>query len=192
MTHAADYLRETMLIAERLPADDIERMAQELVNLRNANGRLFLAGLGGSAANASHAAADLRNLCEIDAICLSDNVAALTARANDVGWEDIYFGALRQHVATPRDALMVLSVGGGSEDVSVPLIRAVAYAVSSGMPVLGIVGRDGGYTKAHGDCVIVVPTVEESRVTPHTEGWQMVIIHALVSHPALQVRSTKW
>lgn len=189
-THAETYLRETSLIAERMPHADIERMAQELVNVRNANGRLFLAGLGGSAANASHAAADFRRLCGLDAVCLTDSMASVTAVANDDGWAEAFAYQLSR--ATTRDALLVLSVGGGNGPVSLPLVRAIDAAHARAMMVFGIVGRDGGYTRERGDCVIVVPTVSPERVTPHTEGWQMVIVHALVSHPALQVRPTKW
>lgn len=188
-SHAETYLRETALIAERLPHAEIERMAQELSDLP---GTLYLVGLGGSAANCSHAAADFRNRTGVSAIALTDHCAEILARANDEGWDTIFAGQLLSLGAYSGCGLFVLSVGGGSDGVSTPLIAAIDKARKYGMKVFGIVGRDGGYTKQHGDCVIVVPTVSPERVTPHTEGWQMVILHCLVSHPALQTSRTKW
>lgn len=170
----------------------IDRIAAEIIALRDRGGHLFIIGLGGSAANASHAAADFRKLAGLQAECLSDNVAELTARANDEGWERIYADALAQRRAGLGDVLMVLSVGGGTEQVSLPLVRAIDYARTEGMHVLGIVGRDGGYTAAHGDCVVIIPTVAPERVTPHTEAFQGVILHCLVSHPGIQRKATKW
>lgn len=187
MNHAADYLRETAQIAMWIPRDEIERLAERLAAL---DGRLYFVGLGGSAANASHAAADFRKLACMDAVCLTDSAASLTACANDCGWENCL--AVQLGDAGPEDALFVLSVGGGAGEVSLPLVRVIDEAKRRVMQVFGVVGRDGGYTKQHGDCVIVIPTVSAARVTPHSEGWQGVLLHLLVSHPKLQVRETKW
>lgn len=183
------YFEEVADIAKRIDADDLERLVDAIAGL---SGRLFIIGLGGSAANASHAAADFRRLSGIEAHCLSDNVAAITALANDDGWDTSYYGALSQMRPRNDDALLVLSVGGGTKSVSRPLIHAIDLAKQCGMKILGIVGRDGGYTKANGDAVVVVPTVSKERITPHTESFQSVILHYLVSHPVLQVRPTKW
>jgi D-sedoheptulose 7-phosphate isomerase len=185
--HAEQYFAEVSDIARLIDRKQLALLADEISQIK---GRLFIVGLGGSAANASHAAADFRKLANLDCYCLSDNIAELTARANDEGWSGIYRDALWR--AGEDDALMVLSVGGGTENVSVPLVSAVIYAKEKGMKVLGIVGRDGGYTKQHGDCVVVVPTVSDQRVTPHTESFQSVILHYLVSHPAIQKRKAKW
>lgn len=186
--HADTYLREVAEIAEKIDRAGIERMVTELAALRARDGRLWLVGLGGSAANASHAANDFRKLCGIEAYCLTDNVSELTARANDEGWAE----AFPLDYTKKGDALLVLSVGGGTENVSRPINTALEIAQSFGLRILGIVGRDGGNTKAAGDCVIVVPTIDPARITPHTESWQSVILHCIVSHPSLQRRATKW
>ncbi len=163
-------------------------MVSELVALRERKGRLWLVGLGGSAANASHAANDFRKLCNIESYCLTDNVAELTARANDEGWAE----AFSLSYAKEGDALFVLSVGGGTENVSRPINASLLEASRLGLRILGIVGRDGGNTREAGDCVIVVPTIEPAHITPHTEAFQAVIWHCLVSHPSLQRKPTKW
>lgn len=186
--HADTFLREAAAIAECLDRDSIELLVTELAALRERKGRLWLIGLGGSAATASHAASDFRKLCSIEAYCLTDNVAEFTARANDDGWKE----AFSLEYAKEGDALFVLSVGGGTQNVSRPITTALENAARLGVRILGIVGRDGGNAKRLGDCVVVVPTVEPARVTPHTEGWQCVILHALVSHPSLQRRRTTW
>ena len=191
MTFAYRYLREVQDVAGELRHDHLEKLVDEVAAVRK-RGRLFIAGLGGSAANASHAASDLRKLAGVDAICLSDNAAELTARANDDGWARIYADALAASRAGRWDALLVLSVGGGTAEVSQPLVQAVEYARRKRMRVLGIVGRNGGHTKKRGHAVVVIPTVNADRVTPHTEAFQMVVLHYLVSHPDLQRRKTKW
>ena len=188
--HAETFLHETARIASLLDAHRIEAMVRELHALRERKGRLFVIGLGGSAANASHAVNDFRKLCSIEAYAPADNVSELTARANDEGWGTIFSGWMT--FVTINDALMVLSVGGGSEKVSLPLIEAVNQAKSIGMKILAIVGRDGGYTAKYADCCLIVPTLEPSRVTPHTESFQSIILHALVSHPDLQRKLTRW
>lgn len=192
MSFTKQYLHEVQAVAAALKQDEMDRLAQEIVGVRKGGGRLFIAGLGGSAANASHATNDFRKLTGINAICLSDNVSELTARANDEGWRMIYEDALQAHRVRDGDALLVLSVGGGTKKVSLPLVRAIDYARSKHMRVLGIVGRDGGYTKQKGHAVVVIPTVEDKRVTPHAESFQSVVLHYLVSHPSLQRRPTKW
>ena len=188
MSHTKTYLAETTLIASAIRVTDIERMVDGLVEVRQRFGRLFVAGLGGSAANASHATNDFRQLCGINAHCLTDNVASVTARANDLGWQR----CLDLSHAGQNDALLVLSVGGGADGVSTPLVEAAVDIKKLGGTLLGIVGRDGGYIAKHADRCIIVPTVSDIRVTPHTEGWQMVILHCIVSHPNLQRNSTKW
>lgn len=192
VTHVAEYLDETAKIAAAIDATMMERMVEALAGLRDVGGRLFLAGLGGSAANCSHAASDFRKLAGIQAIALSENVAELTARANDEGFGGIYAEALETYGPTPNDVLFVFSVGGGAGGVSEPLVRAVMRAKQYGMLVVGVVGRDGGYTREHGDVVVLVPNLSPARVTPHAESFQVVLLHCLVSHPKLQRRATKW
>lgn len=188
--HSAQYLGEIAALAKLIDASLIEIIVQELVNLRARHGRLFLIGLGGSAANCSHAVNDFRKLCGIEAYTPVDNIAELTARANDEGWKTIFANWLSY--ASGNDDLMVLSVGGGKGDVSRPIVHAIDEALTREMKILGIVGRDGGHTALYGDYIIVIPTIEESRVTPHVESFQSVILHCLVSHPDLQIKPTKW
>lgn len=188
MSHARQYLIETATIAGLIDSERIETMVRELIMLRERGGRLFVIGLGGSAANASHAVNDFRKLCGIEAHAPMDNIAELTARANDEGWPFIFSDTFW----TSKDALFVLSVGGGTYSVSPGISAAVVNAKKKGMHVLGIVGRDGGYTLEYGDCVVLVPAIYKDRVTPHSEGFQSVILHCLVSHPDLQRNPTKW
>ena len=188
MSFTLDYLKEVVHICHNLAVVEIEALVSEMVNLRDRGGRLFMVGLGGSAANCSHAVNDFRKLCDIEAYSPCDNMAELTARGNDEGWKTIFANAFWR----PQDALFVLSVGGGTTEVSVPILYALEAALHINMRILGIVGRQGGYTKKYGHCVVVVPTVEPARVTPHTEAFQSVILHLLVSHPKLQKAKTKW
>jgi len=194
MSHCRAYLDQVSEIARSLDAEAIERLATALFELRERQGRLFLLGVGGSAANCSHAVNDFRKLVGIEAYSPCDNVAELTARTNDEGWETVFAAWLCTSRASANDAVFVLSVGGGDAQrkVSVNLIRALEEAQRRGVKIFGIVGRDGGYTKQVGDEVIVVPTVDPRFVTPHSEAFQAVIWHALVSHPRLQVQATKW
>ena len=189
--HADAFLRETAGIADGIDREGVERMADELVALRERGGRLFLLGLGGSAANCSHAAADFRKLCEIQAQAPTDNMAEFSARANDDGFSSVFSGWLHASQACIDDALLVLSVGGGTDEVSLPLKRALHYAAVNGMRILGIVGPNGGETAARAHCVVKVPA-EPKHVTPHTEAFQAVLWHCLVSHPLLQRKATKW
>ena len=188
MSHASDYLSEVADIAAQLEAGSINAMVKELAWVRERCGRLYVMGLGGSSANASHACNDFRKLCALEAYCPTDNVAEFTAKANDEGWTTVFTSMFWKR----GDALMVLSVGGGTLNTSFPLCIAIDGAKARDMRVLGIVGRDGGYTKKKGDCVIVIPTVNEKHVTPHTEAFQGVVWHLLVSHPLLKVAATKW
>jgi D-sedoheptulose 7-phosphate isomerase len=192
--HAKQYLDEVSAVARSIDAAAIEQLASELVALREREGRLFLLGVGGSAANCSHAVNDFRKLCGIEAYTPVDNVSELTARTNDEGWDTIFAAWLRTSKANKRDAVFVLSVGGGDveKNVSSNIVHALKEAKSRGMKVLGVVGRDGGYTKQVGDAVVVIPTVDKSRITPHTEAFQAVVWHCLVSHPDLQQMATKW
>ena len=186
-THCQEYLRQTASIAGFLKYREIEDLVAHLIALRNNSGQLYIVGLGGSAANASHMAADFRKLCQIDAHSL-DNMAEVTARANDEGFRTIFDGFLSSMQS--RDALFVLSVGGGTLMVSRSLIRAIVKAKEIGAKVFGIVGPNGGYTAEYGDCVIKIPVKDNP--TPHTEAFQAVIWHCLVSHPKLQRIATKW
>jgi D-sedoheptulose 7-phosphate isomerase len=194
MTHAATFLREVSETAGRLSPDDIEAMCDELVHLREQGGRLFILGVGGSAGNCGHAVNDFRKLCGIEAYAPTDNVSELTARTNDEGWHTVFSEWLKVSRASPKDAILVFSVGGGNleKNVSANIVAAIQEAKGRGLKVLGIVGRDGGFTKKAGDVVVVIPTVEEARVTPHAEAFQAVVWHCLVSHPRLQKNATKW
>ena len=192
MNHSSRYLSEVSKIAKLVSAEKLEAMATRLDRVRLRGGRLFFIGLGGSAANASHAVNDFRRLCGIEAYTPTDNVAELTAISNDEGWIGIFSRWLSESNTNPKDGLFVLSVGGGTDTVSLPLKLAINMAKARGMTVFGIVGRDGGYTKTMGDHVIVIPTINRRHITPHTEAFQSVILHCLVSHPLLQKNPTKW
>lgn len=189
-----DYFQENIRIAGLLDLAMLDRMVERLVRLREEGGRLFLVGVGGSAGNAGHAVNDFRKLAGIESYAPTDNVSELTARANDEGWETIFTGWLQVSRVSSRDVLFVFSVGGGSRErgISTHLVAAVDEAKNRGMDVLGIVGRDGGYTKRRGDWVLVVPTVNPENITPHTESFQAVIWHAIVSDPRLMLRKNKW
>jgi D-sedoheptulose 7-phosphate isomerase len=194
MKHIKKYLSQVSKIASQIDKVEINSIVDALVELRVRGGRLFILGVGGSAANASHAVNDFRKLCSIETYAPTDNVSELTARTNDEGWETVFAGWLETSKANENDAVLVLSVGGGNleKNVSVNLLRALEVAQRVKMSILGIVGRDGGYTKEVGDHVVVVPTVDNGLVTPHTEAFQAVVWHCLVSHPKLQVQQTKW
>ena len=192
--HSGTFFDEVVKIAQSIDAAGVEKLATELAALRQRGGRLFFLGVGGSAANCSHAVNDFRKLCGIEAYTPVDNVAELTARTNDEGWDTVFAAWLKTSRANKNDAVFVFSVGGGSveKNVSANIVAGLKEAKQRSMKIFGVVGRDGGYTKQVGDCVVVVPTVEASRVTPHTEAFQAVVWHCLVSHPKLQQVSTKW
>jgi D-sedoheptulose 7-phosphate isomerase len=194
MSYAQQYLEETADVVAALDASAIERMVELLVALRARGGRLFLLGVGGSAANCSHAVNDFRKLAGIEAYAPTDNVPELTARTNDSGWQSVFVEWLRVSRLRADDVVFVLSVGGGSveQGISANLVSAVQYAKAVGAGVLGIVGRDGGHTARVADACVVVPTVNPGNVTPHAEAFQSVVCHLLVSHPALKRAETKW
>jgi len=193
-SHTDRFLSQVRKVAELMACETVEHVVKELVALRERKGRLFLLGVGGSAANCSHAVNDFRKLADIEAYSACDNVAELTARTNDDGWETVFEAWLKTSRACSDDAVFILSVGGGDlvRNVSPNLVRALDEAKRRQLRILGIVGRDGGYTKKVGDAVIVVPTVDQALVTPHTEAFQAVVLHCLISHPALAVQATKW
>ena len=192
--HVRSYFEQVGELARRIDLARIEAIADALVELRKRGGRLFLLGVGGSAGNCTHAVNDFRKLCGIEAYAPTDNVSELTARTNDEGWETVFAGWLETSRLCGRDAVMVFSVGGGSVErkVSMNIVRALERAEAEGAAILGVVGRDGGYTAQVGNQVVIVPTVDDMLVTPHTEAFQAVVWHCLVSHPKLQRQATKW
>ena len=194
MNFTQQYLTEAGRIVEQLDMAAIEKMATLLADLRARGGRLFLLGVGGGAANCAHAVNDFRKLCGIEAYAPTDNVSELTARTNDEGWASVFVEWLKISRLQARDMVFVFSVGGGSleKNVSPNLVKALQYARQVGAQVIGVVGRDGGYTAQVADACAIVPTVNSERVTPHTEAFQAVIWHLLVSHPALKAAPTKW
>jgi D-sedoheptulose 7-phosphate isomerase len=192
--HFKSYLGQVAAIAASIDVGQMEAMAMELSALRERKGRLFFLGVGGSAANAAHAVNDFRKIAGIEAYSPTDNVAELTARTNDEGWNTVFAAWLSISQASSNDAVFVLSVGGGdlSRNISPNLVEALDEAKKRGLKILGIVGRDGGHTKSVGDCVLVVPTVDRERITPHSESFQSVLWHGLVSHPLLSQNVNKW
>jgi len=194
MSYSAQHLRETSEIIEELDPQQLDQLAAALAGVRERGGRLFLLGVGGSAANASHAVNDFRKICSFEAYAPTDNVSELTARTNDEGWSTVFAEWLKGSRLESRDALLVLSVGGGNleKNVSPNLVSALQLAKERGASVFGIVGRDGGYAAQVADIAVVIPTVNPINITPHSEAFQAVVWHLLVSHPALKVSETKW
>ena len=194
MTYSEDHLRETAEIVSKLDPALCEKAVELLAKVRARAGRLFILGVGGSAANASHAVNDFRKLAGLESYAPTDNVSELTARTNDDGWPSVFSEWLNGSRLSEKDALLVLSVGGGSleKNVSPNLVRALQLAKERGSAVLGIVGRDGGYTAQVADVAIVIPTVNPANVTPHSEAFQAVVWHLWISHPRLKVAETKW
>ena len=195
MSRFADtYLRETTAIVGQLDSGEIEAVADGLAQVRDRGGRLFVLGVGGSAAHAGHAVNDFRKLCNIESYAPTDNVSELTARTNDDGWETTFTEWLRGSRLSSADAVLVFSVGGGDAErnVSANLVQALNHASEVGARVFGVVGRDGGFTARTADACVVIPPLFPERITPHTEGLCAVVWHLLVSHPALQVASGKW
>jgi D-sedoheptulose 7-phosphate isomerase len=194
VTHAETYFAHVQAVAARIPADVVENLARALVALRERAGRLFVIGVGGSASNCSHAVNDFRKLCGIEAYTPVDNVAELTARANDEGFDTIFSAWLEVSRLSSADALLIYSVGGGDAErnVSTNIIKAIDLAKARAAQVFGIVGKTTGDTAKRGDIVVVVPEVDPALVTPLSEAFQAVIWHCLVSHPALQRKKTKW
>jgi D-sedoheptulose 7-phosphate isomerase len=194
MEYIDRYLNESVEILKNLDRRSIQRMLALLLKLRDRNGRLFLLGVGGGAGHASHAVCDFRKIAQIEAYAPSDNVSELTARVNDDGWDTCYSNWLRGSRMNSNDMILVFSVGGGDEkkNVSANLVRALRYAKDIGTAICGVVGRDGGYTAQVADACVVVPVVNSSTVTPHTESFQALIWHLLVSHPQLKAADMKW
>jgi len=194
MTYAQKHIAETMEIASKIDVDAIEKMADLLAWVKAEDGRIFFLGVGGSAGNSSHAVNDFRKIVGIEAYAPTDNVSELTARTNDEGWATIFAEWLKVSKLRPKDALFILSVGGGNleKNISPNLVEAIKYAKSVGAKVTGVVGRDGGYTAQAADACCIIPTVNSETVTPHSEAFQAVIWHLLVSHPKLKAHQTKW
>ncbi|HWG46269.1 MAG TPA: SIS domain-containing protein [Gemmataceae bacterium] len=194
MSHTTDYIHDAMQILAQIDTQTIDRMVGMLVRLRERGGRLFVLGVGGSAANAGHMVNDFRKIAQIETYSPTDNVAELTARVNDEGWETVFVRWLAGSRLCDRDMVFILSVGGGDieRNISSNLVRALEYAQQVGATICGIVGRNGGYTARVADACVIVPTVNSTTVTPHAEAFQGVIWHLMVSHPALRAVEMKW
>jgi D-sedoheptulose 7-phosphate isomerase len=192
MSYSKQHLREAGEIIAKLDPTLCEKAVELLAAVRARGGRLFILGVGGSAANASHAVNDFRKLTGIEAYAPTDNVSELTARTNDDGWHSVFAEWLKGSRLDKKDAILVLSVGGGSHNVSPNLVSALRLAKERGSAILGLVGRDGGYTAQVADVAIVIPTVNPANITPHTEAFQAVLWHLLISHPTLKTAETKW
>jgi D-sedoheptulose 7-phosphate isomerase len=194
MSFVKDYLAEVQQVVAQLDPAAIEKCATELAAIRERGGRLFLLGVGGSAANASHAVNDFRKICGFEAYAPTDNVSELTARTNDEGWATVFSEWLKGSRINARDGLLILSVGGGNleKNVSPNLVSAIQVARKAGASVVGIVGRDGGYTAKEATACVLVPVVNPAHITPHSEAFQAVLWHLLVSHPKLKAAQTKW
>jgi D-sedoheptulose 7-phosphate isomerase len=194
MGYAEQHLRETIQIIEKIDTASIERMAELLSHVKADGGRVFFLGVGGSAGNCSHAVNDFRKIVGIECYAPTDNVSELTARTNDEGWASVFVEWLKVSKLLAKDAVFIFSVGGGSleRNISPNLVTALQFAKTVGAKVLGVVGRDGGYTAQVADACVIVPTVNADNITPHSEAFQAVIWHLLVSHPALKANQTKW
>jgi D-sedoheptulose 7-phosphate isomerase len=194
MSYAQEYLAEAAQIVAKLDTNAIEKMAQMIADLRQRQGRLFFLGVGGSAANASHAVNDFRKIGGVEAYAPTDNVSELTARVNDEGWDTVFVNWLRGSRLSKNDMIFVLSVGGGDlqRNISPNLVRALEYAKKTGAAVCGIVGRDGGFTAKVADACVVIPTINPQTITPHAEAFQAVVWHLIVTHPAVRAHEMKW
>ncbi|MBI2813965.1 MAG: SIS domain-containing protein [Opitutae bacterium] len=194
MSYSVQHLKETAEIVSKLNAADCEKCVAELRATRERGGRLFILGVGGSAANASHAVNDFRKIAGLECYAPTDNVSELTARTNDEGWASVFVEWLRGSRLTAKDTLLILSVGGGNleKNVSPNLVLALQFAKQVGARVLGIVGKDGGHTAKVADACVLVPVVNANNITPHSEAFQAVVWHLFVSHPDLKVNQTKW
>lgn len=194
MNHVEKYLTDAKEIIDKMDKKQVEKMIDHLKAIKKRNGRLFFLGVGGGAANASHAVNDFRKICGFEAYTPMDNVSELSARINDEGWETVFIHWLKQSKLTENDGIFIFSVGGGNleKNISVNLIRAIEYAKMINAKVLGIVGRDGGYTAQVADACLIVPTIDSRTITPHTEAFQALISHLIVSHPELKEAEMKW
>ena len=193
-TYSKQHIDEVIQIANKLDTEIIEKMAEIILQVRKSSGRIFFLGVGGSAGNASHAVNDFRKIVGIECYAPTDNASELTARTNDEGWESVFVEWLRTSKLNEKDALFILSVGGGSleKNISPNLVRALQLAKERKSKILGIVGRDGGYTATVADAACIIPVVNSETITPHSEAYQAVVWHLLVSHPKLKVQQTKW
>ena len=194
MNYSKQHLEETVSVVQGIDPEAVELLVGKIVEVKEAGGRIFFLGVGGSAGNASHAVNDFRKIAMIESYSPSDNVSELTARTNDEGWETTFVEWLKMSKLSERDALFVLSVGGGdlARNVSPNIVKAVQFGKSVNAKILGVVGRDGGYSASVGDAVVLIPTVNPSNITPHAESMQGVIWHLLVSHPRIKEAETKW
>jgi D-sedoheptulose 7-phosphate isomerase len=194
MSFTQQYLEETQKVVAQLNAATIEKAVDELAAVRERGGRLFILGVGGSAANASHAVNDFRKICGFEAYAPTDNVSELTARTNDEGWATVFSEWLKGSRLNAKDGLLIFSVGGGNleKNVSPNLVSAIQLAKQAGASVIGVVGRDGGYTAKEATACVIIPTVNPEHVTPHSEAFQAVVWHLFVSHPKMKVNRTKW
>ncbi|MEI8183572.1 MAG: SIS domain-containing protein [Desulfomonile sp.] len=194
MSFTEDFLNEVKIVVDGIDRNAVESIADILAQVREANGRLFILGVGGSAASSSHAVNDFRKIAGIEAYAPTDNVAELTARTNDDGWASVFVNWLKGSHLNTKDALLIMSVGGGNleKNISANIVEALKLAKDVGARVVGIVGRDGGYTARVADACVVIPTVNPAHITPHTESFHSVICHLLVMHPKLKFSETKW
>ena len=194
MTHISQYMKEAGEIIDHINQSVIQKMVEMLVDVREKGGRVFFLGVGGGAANATHAVNDFRKIAGIEAYTPVDNVSELTARTNDEGWETVFVEWLKESKLKATDMVFVFSVGGGNREknVSVNIVNALEHAKSIGAKICGVVGRDGGYTKKIADACVIIPSVNQNRVTPHTESFQIMISHLLVSHPDVCIHKMKW
>ena len=194
MTYSENHLKETIEIIKLIDASIIEAIVDLLYEIREEGGRIFFLGVGGSAGNASHAVNDFRKIVGIESYAPTDNVSELTARTNDDGWSSIFSEWLKVSKLSKRDLIFIFSVGGGNleKNISPNLVKALQYASNIGSKIVGVVGRDGGYTKKVANTCLVIPTINDKNITPHTEAFQAVIWHLLVSHPKLKKNETKW
>ena len=194
MTYAQQHLNESIEIIKKIDVAAVEKMADLLATVKAEGGRLFFLGVGGSAGNCSHAVNDFRKIVEIESYAPTDNVSELTARTNDDGWASIFSGWLKISKLAKKDAVFIFSVGGGNleKNISPNLVEALKYAKTVGAKIAGVVGRDGGYTAQVADACVIVPTVNPDNITPHSEAFQAVVWHLLVSHPKLKTNQTKW
>ncbi len=192
--YISQYLNESVSVIEKLDKDSILNILQILVRVKNDGGRIFFLGVGGSAANASHAVNDFRKIAGIECYAPTDNVSELTARTNDDGWASVFVNWLEGSKLCNKDCIFILSVGGGNaeKNISPNLIQAVDYALKKNAAICGIVGKDGGYTAKKADACVIIPVVNEESITPHSEAFQSVILHMLVSHPSLKSFGMKW
>lgn len=194
MSYAQQHIHEAINILEKIDVASIEKMADVITNVKQNTGRIFFLGVGGSAGNCSHAVNDFRKIVGIEAYAPTDNVSELTARTNDEGWATVFVEWLKISKLSAKDAVFVLSVGGGNleKNISPNLVLALQHAKTVGAKITGVVGRDGGYTAQVADACVVIPTVNPDNITPHSEAFQAVVWHLLVSHPKLKANQTKW